>query len=75
MSKREQRPALDESSILKDARKIISLQVEDSSRRSFLLRSLTLGGVAMLSGCNISDNDHAETARSSMSRFTKASMR
>lgn len=63
------RPELDESAILKDARKIISLKVEDHSRRAFLLRSLTLGGVAMLSGCNISDNEQVETALASMSRF------
>lgn len=60
---------LDESSILKDARNIIAPQIEDRSRRSFLMRGLTLGGVAMLSGCNITDNDSVETALSSMSRF------
>ena len=60
---------LDESSILKDARKIIAPQIEDRSRRSFLMRGLTLGGVAMLSGCNITDNESVETALSSMSRF------
>ena len=33
------------------------------------MRGLTLGGVAMLSGCNLTDNDSVETALSSMSRF------
>ena len=60
---------LDEASILKDARKIIAPQIEDRSRRSFLMRGLTLGGVALLSGCNITDNDSVETALSSMSRL------
>ena len=69
MSKRAQNPKLDEASILMDARKIIAPQIEDRSRRSFLLRSLTLGGVAMLSGCNITDSDNVETALSSISRF------
>lgn len=45
MNKRTQDPQLDESSILTDARKILApqLQIEDRSRRSFLLRGLTLG--------------------------------
>ena len=60
---------LDEDSILKEARKIIAPQIEDRSRRSFLMRGLTLGGVALLSGCNITDNESVETALSSMSRF------
>ena len=69
MKKRIQDAGLDESSILIDARKILAPQIEDRSRRSFLLRGLTLGGVAMLSGCNLTDNDSVETALSSMSRF------
>ena len=69
MKKRIQVAGLDEGSILTDARKILAPQIEDRSRRSFLLRGLTLGGVAMLSGCNITDNDSVETALSSMSRF------
>ena len=60
---------LDESSILSDARKIIAPQIEDRSRRSFLLRGLTLGGVALLSGCDLTDNESVDTALSSMSRF------
>ena len=69
MKKRIQGSGLDESSILTDARKIIAPQIEDRSRRSFLMRGLTLGGVAMLSGCNLTDNESVETALSSMSRF------
>ena len=69
MKKRIQIPGLDESSILTDARKILAPQIEDRSRRSFLLRGLTLGGVAMLSGCNLTDDESVETALSSMSRF------
>jgi DMSO/TMAO reductase YedYZ molybdopterin-dependent catalytic subunit/thiosulfate reductase cytochrome b subunit len=69
MKKRIQGSGLDESSILTDARKIIAPQIEDRSRRSFLMRGLTLGGVAMLSGCNLTDSESVETALSSMSRF------
>ena len=46
MKKRIHNPDLDESSILSDARKILAPQIEDRSRRSFLLHGLTLGGVA-----------------------------
>ncbi len=60
MKKRIQGSGLDESSILTDARKILAPQIEDRSRRSFLMRSLTLGGVAMLSGCNITDNESVD---------------
>jgi len=60
---------LDASTILQDARKIIAPQIEDRSRRSFLMRGLTLGGIAMLSGCSLTDNDSVETALSAMSRF------
>ena len=69
MKKRTVSPRLDESSILTDARKILASQITDRSRRTFLLHSLTLGGVAMLSGCNLTDNESVETALSSMSRF------
>ena len=69
MKKRIVGSGLDESSILSEARKIIAPQIEDRSRRSFLLRGLTLGGMALLSGCDITDNESVETALSSMSRF------
>lgn len=69
MKKRIVGSGLDESSILSEARKIIAPQIEDRSRRSFLLRGLTLGGMALLSGCDITDNESVETALSSMSRW------
>src|SRR3979490_1855891 len=59
----------DEQSILIDARKILAPRIEQPSRRDFLLKSLTLGGVAMLSGCSLSDDEHVESALSSISRF------
>ena len=31
-------------------------RVADASRRRFLRRTLTLGGVSMLTGCSITDN-------------------
>ncbi len=40
-----------------------------ASRRGFLRRSLTLGGLAMLSGCNISDHASVEAALMRISRL------
>jgi DMSO/TMAO reductase YedYZ molybdopterin-dependent catalytic subunit len=40
-----------------------------AARRAFLRRSLTLGGLAMLSGCSITDDESVERALSSISRF------
>jgi DMSO/TMAO reductase YedYZ molybdopterin-dependent catalytic subunit len=69
MKTHEKGSGLDEQSILIDARKVIAPRIEDRSRRAFLMRSLTLGGVALLSGCSLSDNESVETALSAMSRF------
>lgn len=60
---------LDAESILKEARKLLAPRVEQPSRRAFLTRTLTLGGVAMLSGCSLSDDASVETALSAISRW------
>jgi DMSO/TMAO reductase YedYZ molybdopterin-dependent catalytic subunit len=58
----------DAESILKDARKILAPRLDQPSRRAFL-RTLTLGSVAMLSGCSLSDDAQVERALSAISRF------
>ena len=60
---------LDTESILKEARKVLAPRIEQPSRRAFLTRTLTLGGVAMLSGCSLSDDENVETALSAISRW------
>jgi len=62
-------PGLDGPAALHDARKLLGRRVEQPARRAFLQRTLTLGGLAMLSGCNISDNDSVEQALAAVSRF------
>jgi len=62
-------PGLDGPAALQDARKLLGRRVEQPARRAFLQRTLTLGGLAMLSGCNISDNDSVEQALAAVSRF------
>ena len=55
--------------ILRDARKEVLRVVEEPSRRLFLQRTLTLGGLSMLSGCALVDEDSIDTALGRISRF------
>lgn len=50
--------------LVKDAEKLLS-----PDRRRILRQGLTLGGVMMLTGCDISDNESVETVLSRMSTF------
>ncbi|MBM7060197.1 molybdopterin-dependent oxidoreductase [Pseudomonas sp. UL073] len=65
----DKRPSqLDGDAILKEARQLLAPQLPTATRRSFL-RNLTLGGVALLSGCRLSDDEHVEAALMAISRF------
>ncbi|OHV95706.1 molybdopterin-binding protein [Janthinobacterium lividum] len=44
-------------------------QIQQPSRRQFLQRSLTLGGLSLLTGCNINDPSSIETALMAVSRM------
>ncbi|MBI3311548.1 MAG: molybdopterin-dependent oxidoreductase, partial [Serratia liquefaciens] len=55
--------------IVREAQQLLARQLTSSSRRRFLRNGLTLGGIAMLTGCDISDNTHVEQALSRISRF------
>ena len=44
-------------------------QVAQLSRRQFLQRSLSLGGLSLLTGCNISDQASVDAALATVSRF------
>jgi DMSO/TMAO reductase YedYZ molybdopterin-dependent catalytic subunit len=44
-------------------------QIRQPSRRAFLQRSLTLGGLSLLTGCSLSDESGIETALMRVSRF------
>ena len=44
-------------------------QIKQPSRRLFLQRSLTLGGLSLLTGCSASDPASIETALTAVSRF------
>lgn len=60
---------LDTDAVLAEASRLIGRQLDAPARRVFLRRSLTLGGLAMLSGCNITGNESVEAALSRVSRF------
>jgi DMSO/TMAO reductase YedYZ molybdopterin-dependent catalytic subunit len=44
-------------------------QIKQPSRRLFLQRSLSLGGLSLLTGCNVSDPSSIETALTAVSRM------
>jgi len=56
---------LDSESIIKDARK----ELQSSSRRLFGRRILTLGGLALLSGCDLKTDESVNTMLRRMSSF------
>jgi DMSO/TMAO reductase YedYZ molybdopterin-dependent catalytic subunit len=61
----EKLPGIDRESVLIEARKTLALP----SRRLFAKRALTLGGLAMLTGCSLSDDKSVETFLSAVSRL------
>ena len=58
-------PNVDGQAVVKDALRLL----DQPTRRFFLKRSLTLGGLSLLSGCTIVDSDSAERALMTISRF------
>src|SRR5471032_3541119 len=59
----------DSEVIIQEAQKQIIRHLDAPSRRRFLRQGLTLGGVAMLTGCDISDNAGVEKALNTVSTF------
>ncbi|OON40220.1 oxidoreductase [Izhakiella australiensis] len=54
--------------LVADAQRLLTQKLSGSSRRHFLRQGLTLGGVMMLTGCDLSDNPEAEQVLSAISR-------
>src|ERR1017187_7197511 len=65
IKKFRRRLALDGDAVVKEALR----RLEQPSRRLFLQRSLTLGGLSLLTGCAIVDEDSVENALMKVSRF------
>lgn len=55
--------------VVAEARSLLAKQLPQTSRRRFLARGLTLGGLGLLSGCRIDDSATAEAALMRISRF------
>ncbi|MEG0226743.1 MAG: molybdopterin-dependent oxidoreductase [Comamonas sp.] len=60
---------IDGAAAVREAQRLIGRQVALPARRAFLQRSLTLGGLSLLTGCSISDDAHVEAALARISRF------
>jgi len=60
---------LDAAAAVREATKLLTRRVEQPARRVFLRRSVTLGGLAMLAGCSITDDKSVEAALAAVSRF------
>lgn len=67
--KRPAMPGIDSDAVLAEARRIVGRHVEQPARRAFLQRSMTLGGLAMLTGCSITDNESVDAALTRISRI------
>ena len=65
MNKTPRKLSIDGPSVLKDAMR----QLDRPARRLFMKHSLTLGGLAMLTGCSLVDDESVEKALMTMSRF------
>src|ERR1035437_5635225 len=65
IKKFRRRLALDGDAVVKEALR----RLEQPSRRLFLQRSLTLGGLSLLTGCAIVDEDSVANARMNGARF------
>ena len=59
----------DAAAAVREATKLVSARAGPASRRLFLRRSLTLGGLALLSGCDVTDGRGVESALATISRF------
>ena len=60
---------VDAQAVIKDASKLMASRLPSPHRRAFLRRGLTLGGVALLSGCTITDDDSVDAALAGISRW------
>ena len=60
---------VEKSDLLNEATNILEHRLTGESRRHFIKMGLTLGGIALLTGCDLSDNSQAEEVLNRMSRM------
>lgn len=61
--------SLDRELLLSEAKKELLRHVDGESRRRLLKQGMTLGGLVMLTGCDITDNKQVEQVLTATSRF------
>jgi len=66
------RLAFDHAAVLSDVRKDVARRLPQSVRRAFLQRSLSLGGLSLLSGCSLVDEASVDSALMAVSRMNDA---
>ncbi|HEX6736054.1 MAG TPA: molybdopterin-binding protein [Azonexus sp.] len=69
IKKASRQPLANGDRVLQDALKDVGRHLEQPMRRAFLQRSLTLGGLSLLSGCGIVEESDVENALMKVSRF------
>ena len=60
---------IDGEAALREANGLLAKRLDQPARRAFLRRSLTLGGLSLLTGCSLDSNAQVETALAKISRF------
>ncbi len=69
MMKKPSNSTWQSEALLNDVRRDLARRIEQPARRAFLQRSLSLGGLSLLSGCAIVDEGGIETALTKISQF------
>ena len=69
MMKKPSNRSWQSEALLKDVRHEVARHIEQPARRAFLQRSLSLGGLSLLSGCAIVDEGGVDAALVKISRF------
>lgn len=69
MKRLPEAPAVDAAQAVREAQALIARRLDAPARRRFLRRGLTLGGLALLSGCDIRIDSDVEAALAAVSRF------
>jgi DMSO/TMAO reductase YedYZ molybdopterin-dependent catalytic subunit len=64
--------AADREAVQREASQMLRQRLDAPTRRLFLRGSLSLGGLALLSGCNVTDTTGAQAALTRISRFNDA---
>jgi len=59
----------DADALVKEAQQLLARKLDSASRRRFLRQGFTLGGVVMLTGCDLSDKPDIDSVLNRFSRF------